>query len=145
MAESNSEEFKEGDEVILTGCRVGELFHGGFSQYARVKKEFLIKKPDGINLKQAMMMGTAGFTAMLCAFAVKAKEEISQYWISYIDALLKLNKENEAKIKKEYATILAFDVRVTPEAQKFAEEEGIKIFTAKIIYHLFDDFTAYVK
>ena len=76
VAESNSEEFKEGDEVILTGCRVGELFHGGFSQYARVKKEFLIKKPDGINLKQAMMMGTAGFTAMLCAFAVKAKEEL---------------------------------------------------------------------
>ena len=76
VAESNSEEFKEGDEVILTGCRVGELYHGGFSQYARVKKEFLIKKPDGINLKQAMMMGTAGFTAMLCAFAVKAKEEL---------------------------------------------------------------------
>ena len=76
VAESNSEEFKEGDEVILTGCRVGELFHGGFSQYARVKKEFLIKKPSGIDLKQAMMMGTAGFTAMLCAFAVKAKEEL---------------------------------------------------------------------
>ena len=75
-AESKSEEFKEGDEVILTGCRVGELFHGGFSQYARVKKEFLIKKPTGIDLKQAMMMGTAGFTAMLCAFAVKAKEEL---------------------------------------------------------------------
>ena len=76
VAESKSEEFKEGDEVILTGCRVGELFHGGFSQYARVKKEFLIKKPSGIDLKQAMMMGTAGFTAMLCAFAVKAKEEL---------------------------------------------------------------------
>ena len=75
-AESKSDEFKEGDEVILTGCRVGELFHGGFSQYARVKKEFLIKKPSGIDLKQAMMMGTAGFTAMLCAFAVKAKEEL---------------------------------------------------------------------
>lgn len=53
--------------------------------------------------------------------------------------------ENQSKIKKEYATILAFDVRVTPEAAKFAEDEGIKIFTAKIIYHLFDDFTAYVK
>ena len=76
VVESESDEFKEGDEVILTGCRVGELFHGGFSQYARVKKEFLIKKPSGIDLKQAMMMGTAGFTAMLCAFAVKAKEEL---------------------------------------------------------------------
>ena len=50
VTESNTEEFKEGDEVILTGCRVGELFHGGFSQYARVKKEFLIKKPSGLSL-----------------------------------------------------------------------------------------------
>ena len=76
VVESKSEEFKEGDEVILTGCRVGELFHGGFSQYARIKKDFLIKKPSSIDAKQAMMMGTAGFTAMLCAFAVKAKEEL---------------------------------------------------------------------
>lgn len=45
---------------------------------------------------------------------------------------------------KEYATILAFDVRVSPEAAKFAEEENIKIFTAEIIYHLFDQFTEYV-
>ena len=52
---------------------------------------------------------------------------------------------DESKIKKEFATILAFDVRVTPEAEKFAEQEGIKIFTANIIYHLFDEFTAYVK
>jgi len=52
-------------------------------------------------------------------------------------------KMNE-KCKKEFATILAFDVRVMPEAQKFADEEEIKIFTANIIYHLFDEFTAYV-
>jgi translation initiation factor 5B len=46
---------------------------------------------------------------------------------------------------KEYATLLAFDVKVTPEAREFAEEEGIKVFTAEIIYHLFDSFTEYVK
>lgn len=46
---------------------------------------------------------------------------------------------------KEYATLLAFDVKVTPEAKEFAEEEGIKVFTADIIYHLFDSFTEYVK
>ena len=49
------------------------------------------------------------------------------------------------KQKKEFATILAFDVRVMPDATKFAEEEGIKIFTANIIYHLFDEFTLYVQ
>ena len=38
VAESNTDEFKEGDEVILTGCRVGEIYHGGYSQYVRVNK-----------------------------------------------------------------------------------------------------------
>tara|TARA_B100002051_G_C16737581_1_gene642206 strand:+ start:2228 stop:3229 length:1002 start_codon:yes stop_codon:yes gene_type:complete len=76
VEESNIEEFKKGDQVILNGSRVGELYHGGYSEYAKVKKEFLIKKPEGINTKQAMMLGTAGFTAVLCAFAVKAREEL---------------------------------------------------------------------
>ena len=46
---------------------------------------------------------------------------------------------------KEYACLLAFDVKVMPDAAQFAEENEIKIFTAKIIYHLFDDFTEYVE
>ena len=76
VVESNSENFKKDDEVILTGCRVGEVYHGGYSQYAKVKKEFLVKTPKGISTKQAMILGTAGFTAMLCAFAIKSREEI---------------------------------------------------------------------
>ncbi|KAG2617043.1 eukaryotic translation initiation factor 5B-like [Panicum virgatum] len=46
--------------------------------------------------------------------------------------------------KKEYATILAFDVKVMPDARDLAEETGVKIFVADIIYHLFDQFTAYI-
>ena len=76
VQESNVDEFKKGDQIIVNGSRVGELYHGGYSQYAKVKKEFIIKKPEGINTKQAMMLGTAGFTAVLCAFSVKAREEI---------------------------------------------------------------------
>mgnify|MGYP006090881763 CR=1 FL=1 len=76
IEESNVDQFKKGDQVILNGSRVGELYHGGYSQYARVKKEFIIKKPKEISAKQAMMLGTAGFTAVLCAFAVKAREEL---------------------------------------------------------------------
>lgn len=76
VEESNVDEFKKEDQVILNGSRVGELYHGGYSQYAKVKKEFIIKKPEGINTKQAMMLGTAGFTAVLCTFAVKAREEL---------------------------------------------------------------------
>ena len=68
VVESDDAEFKEGDKVILTGCRVGELFNGGYAEYARVQKDFLIKCPDGLNTKQAMILGTAGLTALLCAF-----------------------------------------------------------------------------
>lgn len=46
--------------------------------------------------------------------------------------------------KKEYGTILAFDVKVTPEARELADELGVKIFIADIIYHLFDQFKAYI-
>ena len=76
VEESNVDDFKKGDQIIVNGSRVGELFHGGYSQYARVKKEFIIKKPKEINTKQAMMLGTGGFTAVLCAFAVKAREDL---------------------------------------------------------------------
>ena len=76
VEESKVDEFKKGDQIIVNGSRVGELYHGGYSQYAKVKKEYLIKKPSAITTKQAMMLGTAGFTATLCAFSVKAREEI---------------------------------------------------------------------
>jgi len=76
IVESNVENFKKDDEVILTGCRVGEISHGGYSQFAKVKKDFLVKSPKGISTKQSMILGTAGFTALMCAFAIKAREEI---------------------------------------------------------------------
>ena len=76
VEESNVSDFKKGDQIIVNGSRVGELYHGGYSQYARVKKEFIIKKPEKITTKQAMMLGNGGFTAVLCAYAVKAREDL---------------------------------------------------------------------
>ena len=76
IEETNTNDFKKGDQIIVNGSRVGELYHGGYSQYAKVKKEFIIKNPKEINTKQAMMLGTGGFTALLCAFAVKMREEL---------------------------------------------------------------------
>ena len=76
VVESEDANFKSGDRVILTGFRVGEAFFGGFSQYAKVNSNFLIKAPANISNHQAMMLGTAGFTALLCSFAVKAREEL---------------------------------------------------------------------
>ena len=68
--------FVVGDKVILTGWRVGEVYYGGYSQYAKVKSKFLVKAPAGISSKDAMALGTAGFTALLCAFAIQARETI---------------------------------------------------------------------
>ena len=76
VVESEDANFKAGDRIILTGFRVGEAFFGGFSQYAKVNSNFLIKAPANISNHQAMMLGTAGFTALLCSFAVKAREEL---------------------------------------------------------------------
>ena len=73
---SDSKDFKTGDDVVLTGCRVGEIYPGGYSQLVKVKSEFLIKKPKLISNKNTMILGTAGFTSLLCAFAIKAREEI---------------------------------------------------------------------
>jgi len=76
VIESDSSDFKSGDEVVLTGCRVGEIYPGGYSQIVKVKSELLIKKPDSISNKNTMILGTAGFTSLLCAFAIKSREEI---------------------------------------------------------------------
>ena len=76
VVESQNNNFKEGDEIILTGWRVGEIYYGGYSQYAKVKGDFLVKKPKNLTLKQAMVLGTAGLTALQCSFAVKAREEL---------------------------------------------------------------------
>ena len=76
VIESQNNNFKEGDEIILTGWRVGEIYYGGYSQYAKVNGDFLVKKPKTLELKQSMILGTAGLTALQCAFAVKAREEL---------------------------------------------------------------------
>jgi len=76
VVESQNEQFKTGDEIILTGWRVGEIYYGGYSEYAKVKGDFLVKKPESLTSKEVMVLGTAGLTALQCAFAVKAREEL---------------------------------------------------------------------
>ncbi len=76
VVESENNNYVPGEEVILTGWRVGEIYYGGYSQFAKVNGDFLVKKPKEITTEQAMILGTAGFTALMCSFAVKAKEEL---------------------------------------------------------------------
>ena len=75
VKESNHKDFKNGDEVILTGWRVGEIYFGGYSQYAKVNGDFLVKKPKNLDLRQSMILGTAGLTALMCSFTTKATRE----------------------------------------------------------------------
>jgi alcohol dehydrogenase/acrylyl-CoA reductase (NADPH) len=75
VEESNHKDFKNGDEVILTGWRVGEIYFGGYSQYAKVNGDFLVKKPKNLDLRQSMIIGTAGLTALMCSFTTKATRE----------------------------------------------------------------------
>ena len=75
VEESNHKNFKTGDEIILTGWRVGEIYYGGYSQYAKVNGDFLVKKPKNLSLRESMIMGTAGFTALQCSFTTKTTRE----------------------------------------------------------------------
>jgi acrylyl-CoA reductase (NADPH) len=71
VLESADPFFKPGDEVILNGWGVGESHWGGLAEKARVKADWLIHKPQGITSRQAMAIGTAGYTAMLCIQALE--------------------------------------------------------------------------
>ena len=71
VEESGSDRYKPGDQVILTGWRVGEMHWGGYAGKARVKSDWLVPLPDGLTDKRAMAIGTAGFTSMLCVAALE--------------------------------------------------------------------------
>lgn len=68
---SSDARYKAGDKVVLTGWRVGEAHWGGYSQKARVRADWLVPLPEGLTTRQAMAVGTAGFTAMLAVMALE--------------------------------------------------------------------------
>ncbi len=68
---SDSDKFSEGDRVVLNGYGLSESHFGGYSERARVNSDHLLKLPENINNKQAMAIGTAGYTAMLCVLALE--------------------------------------------------------------------------
>ncbi len=71
VVESASPKFKPGDQVVLNGYRVGELHWGGLATKARVQADWLVPLPDGMTPRQAMAIGTAGYTAMLGVMALE--------------------------------------------------------------------------
>lgn len=71
VIESSHDEFSAGDKVVLNGWGVGEVHMGAYAQVARLNGDWLIPLPDGISGSQAMAVGTAGYTAMLCVLALE--------------------------------------------------------------------------
>ncbi|MDN4591536.1 alcohol dehydrogenase [Xenophilus aerolatus] len=72
VVDSADERFKSGDRVLLNGWGVGETHWGGLAQQARVKADWLVPLPDAFDTHDAMAIGTAGYTAMLCVMALQA-------------------------------------------------------------------------
>ncbi|OYU70001.1 MAG: oxidoreductase [Alphaproteobacteria bacterium PA2] len=68
---SDHPDFKPGDRVVLNGWGVGEGHNGGYAQRARVRGDWLVKLPDGLTTDQAMAVGTAGYTSMLCVLGLE--------------------------------------------------------------------------
>jgi acrylyl-CoA reductase (NADPH) len=71
VEESTHPDFKPGDDVVVNGWGLGETHFGGYAQYARVKGDWLLAKPPAFSPAQAMAIGTAGYTAMLCVMALE--------------------------------------------------------------------------
>ena len=71
VEKSDHADFKAGDKVVLNGFGVGEGHWGGLAQMARVKGDWLVPLPSAFTSKQAMAIGTAGYTAMLCVMALE--------------------------------------------------------------------------
>ncbi|MEP3638657.1 MAG: acryloyl-CoA reductase [Paracoccaceae bacterium] len=71
VEQSQDARYKPGDKVVLTGWRVGEMHWGGYAQKARVNADWLVPLPDGLSTRQAMAVGTAGFTSMLAVMALE--------------------------------------------------------------------------
>lgn len=71
VEESTHSDYKQGDRVVLNGWGVGEVHWGGLAQKARVNGDWLVPLPDSFTARQAMSIGTAGYTAMLCVMALE--------------------------------------------------------------------------
>lgn len=71
VTKSTHADWKEGDRVILNGWGVGETHYGAYAERARVNGDWLVPLPDGMSAKDAMAVGTAGYTAMLCVMALE--------------------------------------------------------------------------
>ena len=75
---STDPEFREGDPVIVTGCGLSETRDGGYSEYARLEARWAVPLPQGLELRESMILGTAGFTAALALYRMLDNRQTSE-------------------------------------------------------------------
>ncbi|MFT3791337.1 MAG: oxidoreductase [Rudaea sp.] len=76
VVESSDAKFKEGDQVLVTGCGLSETRDGGYAQYARLESKWVVPLPKGLTLREAMVLGTAGFTAGLSLYRMQQNGQV---------------------------------------------------------------------
>lgn len=79
VVESSDPRFKEGDAVLCTGCGLSETRDGGYAEYARLESEWTIALPQGLSLRESMILGTAGFTAALALFRMRDNRQTPEH------------------------------------------------------------------
>jgi len=75
VVDSSDERYSPGDKVLVTGCELSESRDGGYSEYLRIASESAVPLPAGLTLREAMALGTAGFTAALCLYRMEANRQ----------------------------------------------------------------------
>ncbi|KAF4669181.1 hypothetical protein FOL47_002662 [Perkinsus chesapeaki] len=126
--------------VMKPGDDPEEVKRRAMADYKAVVNEFK-RSPEGVYVKAS----TLGSLEALLDFLKSSDIPVNQVGIGEVHLMDVRKASIMLEKKKEYAVILAFDVKVSPEARDEAEKLGVKIMTAEIIYHLFDQFTAYME
>ncbi len=78
VAASSDPTFREGDQVLCTGCGLSETRDGGYAEYARLESKWTIPLPAGLTLRESMILGTAGFTAALSLYRMQQNGQVSE-------------------------------------------------------------------
>jgi putative YhdH/YhfP family quinone oxidoreductase len=78
VAASSDRQFKEGDQVLCTGCGLSETRDGGYAEYARLQSKWTIRLPAGLTLRESMILGTAGFTAALSLYRMQQNGQVPE-------------------------------------------------------------------
>jgi len=120
VEKSLSSDFKIGDEVLVTGFGMGEKFSGGYSQFVIINSDYVIKKPNNLSFKEAMILGTAGYTAML------AVDEIRKSKINKTNSKILISGSTGGVASLSIALLAAMDYQIYALTSKNKQENYLK-------------------